>query len=195
MMRRYLVSLAPLSLIALGACSGPDDSAPVAGTQVAGTPAVASSPALERDTPATRNTASPASRGDCDLLSGAEIQQAFADALTVTRLSGHGGRDSGCTVSIAQGEESQLVVQAGGRDAFEARKQAYESQSRVTMEPVAIGVEAYLVNGAQVIAVDAQGRSINIGLMLLVFRGEPPIDAAGIAAGLQALARMALERL
>jgi hypothetical protein len=60
---------------------------------------------------------------------------------------------------------------------------------------IAEGTETYLVNGGQVIAVDAEGRSISLGLMLLVFDGNAPVPAAEVASGVQSLARLALERL
>ena len=46
-----------------------------------------------------------------------------------------------------------------------------------------------------VIAVDGEGRSISVGLMLLVFDGNTPATAAEVAAGVQSLARLSLERL
>lgn len=181
------VLLAPLALVALGACSGSDQGAIGAAPSTAPEPAAAAS---RSDAPTAA-----APRGDCDLLSVEEIQQAFGGTLSVSRVSGRGVRGSGCTVSIAQGEDSQLVLQAGDRAAFDARNEANGSQSRVRLEPVAIGAEAYRVNDVQVIAIDAQGRSISVGLALLVFGGELPIEPAGIATGVETLARTALERL
>lgn len=180
--------LAALLLVTLGACSGADEPS----SSVPATPATRAAPdGREADRgPATK--AEP--RGDCDLLSVQEIEQAFGNRLRVKRVSGSGTRGSGCTVSIAEGADSQLVFQAGGRADYDARKEAYLSQSRITREPLSIGTEAYLVNGAQVIAVDADGRSISIGLMLLVFDGTAPVTAAEVAEGVQSLARLALER-
>lgn len=181
--------LAALVLVTLGACSGgdgPSSSVPAASA----TQAAPDRRDIGRDDAKTAET-----RGDCDLLSVNEIEQAFGNRLRAKRVSGSGTRGSGCTVSIAEGADSQLVFQAGGQADYDARKETYLSQSRVNSEPVSIGTEGYLVNGAQVIAVDTDGRSISVGLMLLVLDGTAPVTAADVAAGVQSLARLALERL
>jgi len=187
MLSRSLTLLAAISLVTLGGCSAPE------GDEPASAPVAA--PPQERSVVSGQKQPAREPRGDCDLLSVEEIQQAFGGALTVKRVSGHGGRGSSCTVSLAEGEDGQLVFQAGNREAFDARKQAYESQSQLSFEPVDVGVEGYLVNQAQVIAVDANGQSISIGLVIFVFGGEVPVDPAGASAGLQSLARTALSRL
>jgi hypothetical protein len=43
--------------------------------------------------------------------------------------------------------------------------------------------------------VDDEGRSISVGLILLVFDGDAPATAAEVASGVQSLARLSLERL
>jgi hypothetical protein len=186
MLSRSQTTLAAVSLAVLLGCSAPEDDEP------AGAPAAA--PPQERSASTKRQEAAPGPRGDCDLLSVEDIQQAFGGALTVKRVSGHGLRGSSCTVSLVEGEDGQLVFQAGNREAFDARKQAYQSQSQLSFEPVDVGIEGYLVNQAQVIAVDANGRSISIGLVLFVFGGGMPIDPDGVSTGLQSLARTALSR-
>lgn len=141
MTRTTSTVLAALALLALGACSAGQDSTSTA-------PAASTTQASAASGDAVRNDkAESGPRGDCDLLSAAEIEQAFGNTL------------------------------------------------RVTHEPVPVGTEAYLVNGGQVIAVDAGGRSISVGLMLLVFDGNAPVPAAEVASGVQSLARLALERL
>jgi hypothetical protein len=177
-----LVTIASLTLLA--ACSEPDGASEVR------TPATVTTEAPE---PRTGKAAKPA--GDCDLLTTAEIEQAFDGKLQVKRISGNGERGRGCTVSIVQGEDSQLVFQVSSRQGFDALKQSYSAQSRISMEPIPVGAEAWLVNGAQVIAIDASERSINLGLMLIVF-GEPlPLDKQTVASGVQTLAQTALGRL
>jgi hypothetical protein len=193
MTRTIPTVLAALAMLTLGACSGADDGAspvPAAPTTQTASPAPSARSQADRDAAAASGP-----RGDCDLLSVAEIEEAFGNRLRVTRVGGYGPRGNGCTVSIAEGTETQLVFQAGGQAAYDARKEAYRSQSSVTREPVSIGTEAYLVNGGQVIAVDAEGRSISIGLMLLVFNGQAPVTPTEVAAGVQSLARLALERI
>ena len=187
--RAARTSLAVLVLVTLGACSGGDEPSSAA-------PAAPATRAASDSRDADNNDrTTPKPRGDCDLLTVPEIEQAFGNKLRVTRVSGHGARGSSCTVSIAEGTETQLVFQAGGQADYDARKAAYLSQSRVTREPVPIGTEAYLINGGQVIAVDGEGRSISVGLMLLVFDGNPPVTATEVAAGVQTLTRLALQRL
>jgi len=187
MLSRSLTALAAISLAAIVGCSAPEQNDPAS--------APAAAPPQERSAAPLPQQATQGPRGDCDLLSAEEIQQAFGGALTVKRVSGHGGRGSSCTVSLVEGEDGELVFQAGNREAFDARKQAYESQSQLSFEAVDVGVEGHIVNKAQVIAVDANGRSISIGLILFVFGGEVPVDPAGVSTGLQSLARTALSRL
>jgi hypothetical protein len=181
----------PFALVlALAAgCSGTEQAVPDRSTT--GTAAPDAGSATAGRAPATPR----APGGDCDLLSEAEIAEAFGGALTVTRSSGHGERGAGCTVSIAEGEDGQLVFQAGNRAAFEARKQAYQSQSRIRAETLDVGEEAYLFNGAQVIAIDTRGQSISIGLTLFVVGGPMPIADQAVAAGLEDLAKRALDRI
>ena len=151
--------------------------------------------------PATRSASAPApapaakAQGDCDLFSAEELKQAFDGRLSVRRADGRGERGSGCTYTLAEVRESELVLQAGGLDQFNARKQSYSSQSGVAMEPLDIGREAWLVNNAQVIAVREDGGSVSLGLLLITFGQTPPVDKAQAREGLEELARLALERL
>jgi len=177
-----LLTLASLTLVS--ACSEPDSD------PTTSEPATAS---VKASQPAAAKPEQPA--GDCDLLTAAEIEQAFAGTLQVKRISGHGERSRGCTVSIVQGEDSQLLFQIGARPDFEARKQSYSAQSGLSMEPIPVGTEGWLVNNAQVIAIDGSERSINLGLMLIVFGAPLPVDAQTVASGVETLARTALERL
>jgi hypothetical protein len=186
-MKRSVVAV--LSAVAFfagaSACSGPEAPSPAA------SPAAVTSAAA----PAAQPAAKAAQTGDCDLVSQDEIEAAFGGALTVTRMSGRGARGSSCTISIAQGMETQLVIQAGNRAAFEARKEAYQSQSRIPMVPLEIGTEAYLVNGAQAIAVDDNDRSISVGLTLITVGAPTPITAEVAAAGVEEVTRKAFGRL
>ena len=172
-----------LLLAALAACSPTSDAPPPATN--AETTASAPPPAAASAKP----------QGDCDLFSAEELSQAFDGRLRVHRAGGRGGRGSGCTYSLAGLEESQLVLQAGGPEQFDARKQSYSGQSGVAMEPLDLGREAWLVNKAQVIAVREDGGSVSLGLQLITFDQEPPVDESQARAGLEELARLALERL
>jgi hypothetical protein len=171
-------------LAGMAACSGPE-APPDSATSGTGGAVAAGSRAS-------------APAGDCDLVSQQEVEAAFDGALTVTRMFGRGARGSVCTVYIAEGtdlaegRETQIVLQAGNRAVFDARKAAYQSQS---MEPIEIGTEAWLVNGAQVIAVRDDGGSISVGLMLMTFGTPSPVTPEAIASGVEDIARRALERL
>lgn len=134
----------------------------------------------------------PAQKGDCDLLSAAEITGAFEGRLSVTRAGGHGARGSGCTYDLAEANEAQLILQAGNRAAFDMRKENYAG---MPLEKLDWGEEAWLVNNAQVIAVSADGDSISLGLQLFTFGQPTPVDPAQARAGLESLARTALERM
>lgn len=133
----------------------------------------------------------PAAAGDCDLVSQQEIEEAFDGALIVKRMSGRGARGSGCTVSIDAG---QIVLQAGNHAVFEARKAAYQAQAS-TVPLGGIGTEAYLVNGAQVIAKGDNDRSISVGLMLMTIGTATPVSPEGVAAGVEEIAKAAFARM
>lgn len=173
------------AIASLWGCSKPEAPSAEAGASATVAPAASAEPA---------KAASKATTGDCDLLSQAEIEQAFGGALTVRGTSGRGGRGSGCTVTMAPGEASELVFQVGDRAAFEMRRDSVKGSS-VPVETIELGEEAYLLNGAQVIAVDAGGRSISLGLTLIVFGGPMPIEPDAVAAGVKELAAKVLERL
>lgn len=192
MNRSFLVALSLCTIVPLAACSGSGSQAPATTARDAQASSAPATPAA--GTPAPGTSATTAASGDCELLTQAEITEAFKGALTVTRMSGRGARGGGCTVSIAEGEGSQLVVQAGTRDDFEMRKKTYLGQD-LKVERLDIGAEAYLINGAQVIAVDAKGQSISLGLTLLVFGKELPVDAATVAGGVRKLGATAIGRL
>lgn len=156
------------------------------------------------DAPITTRQATPSNgevtvleRGDCDLFTQEELSEAFGEKLTFGKLVGYRGRGSSCTVSV-QGYEGEFILQAESREAFENRRETYfeyERQGSATMEPVDVGAEAYLLNNAQVIAIDAEGRAINTALQLFVFGEELPLSKEEFGAGVQAIARKALDRL
>jgi hypothetical protein len=187
MKSRTLAAVVACSFAWLPACSGPEAPLPGGAAREGARPAAVAATGQKADRPAAG--------GDCDLLTRAEIEQAFGGALTVTRVSGRGDRGSGCTVTMAQGEHSELVFQVGDRAAFDMRREGAEGQSRITSEPIDLGVEAYLLNGAQVIALDAEGRSVSLGLTLIVMGGALPVDEATVAAGVRGLAGKVLARL
>lgn len=183
----------PMSLFvfALAACSG--------GGAPADTPAAdgmtsATAAAPTPDQPPGSDSA-PTPNGDCDMLSGDEITAAFGGKLTVSRSSGRGERGSGCTYSIAEVAEGQLILQAGDEAAYLAKKQAYSNQSRVRLEPMALGKEAHLVNGAQAIALRDDGKSISLGLSLMAFDAPAPVTEEETRNGISLLAEKAMARL
>ncbi|WP_374603893.1 hypothetical protein [Arenimonas sp.] len=182
------IPLATVALALCTACSPSSDQhdAPSAANEAA--PA-----ASQADGQASATAArTPKPQGDCDLLSAAEINGAFEGRLSVRRAGGHGARGSGCTYDLAEGDEAQLILQAGNRAAFDMRKENYAD---MPLEKLDLGEEAWLVNNAQVIAVSADGDSISLGLQLFTFGKPTPVDPAQARAGLESLARTALERM
>ena len=133
--------------------------------------------------------------GDCDLLSPAELEAAFGGRLSFGHMSGRGQRGSGCTVALGGGVQGQLVMQAGNHAVFEARKQAYSGQSSVKLEPIDLGVEAYRVNGYQIIADGGDDRTLSLGLQVFFIGDSAPISASEAARGVEVLARQAMARL
>jgi hypothetical protein len=178
---------AAFTLATLGACSGgpaPEDAA------VAETAPTAVSPA-----PAASEASRPEPQGDCDLLTASEISAAFGGKLTVRRTSGRGSRGSSCTYTLAEVPDSQIILQAGDLAAHEAKREAYAGYRGVKMIELPIGKEAFLVNGAQVIALRDDGQSISLGLTLIVFDAPMPLTEEEIHAGVASLAGSALARL
>lgn len=192
----FRISMTALSVFALAACSGgtdsadsPADQAPSANGAYAA-PAAASEPVQAQiaDTALTP-------QGDCDLLSPEEISAAFGGKLTVIRASGAGARGGSCTYSLAEVPESQIILQSGDEAAYLAKKQSYSSYSGVKLEPMRLGKEAFLVNGAQAIALAEDGQSISLALSMISFGTPAPVTDDEVGAGMSSLAEIALDRL
>lgn len=183
----FRIPLAGLALATVAACSQApapsDDSA---------TATKSATPAHQAQTQAAARPSDAKPQGDCDLLAGSEIAEAFAGKLTVKRASGHGARGSGCTYDLAEVSEAQLILQAGNRAAFDMRKENYAG---MPLQELDLGEEAWLVNNAQVIAVSEDGDSISLGLQLITFGQPTPVDPAQAREALETLARTALERM
>lgn len=178
-------AIAAFALATLSGCGGSSGDAPAAAA-----PTSATAPAMAPDRSTT-----PQAQGDCDLFSADEVRKAFNGLLSVRRAGGRGERGGGCTFQIAEVNESELVLQAGGQADFDARKQAYSSQSALKKEPLELGREAWLFNGAQVIAVREDGASISLGLLLITFNQPVPVTDEQVRDGLVDLAGLALDRL
>ena len=197
MRHRNAVTVAAAALLALAGCSDRSEpaAASAAGADTLSAPTTAPSPAAQvsRDRPSTKDA--PAPKGDCDLLTAAEISAAFDGKLTVRRAGGSGGRGGHCTWSLAEVAESELILQAGDEAAYEARKASYSGNRGIAMEPLAFGKEALLFNKAQVIALREDGHSISLGLQLIAFNAPIPVTEDEARRGLESLAATALERL
>ncbi len=188
---KVCMSIMALCALVLTACSGsgvPADTPAADGTKSAAAAAATPSQSVTTDS-------APAPKGDCDLLSADEITAAFAGKLTVVRTSGRGERGSSCTYSIAEVPEGQLILQAGDEAAYLAQKQSYSSYRGVKMEPMAFGKEAYLVNGAQAIALREDGKSISLALSLMAFNTPVPVTVEESGTGISLLAEKVLARL
>ena len=185
------ISIMSLCLFVLGACSGggaPADTPAVDGF----TSAVAAAPTPSQ--PVTAESV-PTPEGDCDLLSADEITAAFGGKLTVTRSSGRGDRGGSCTYYIAEVPEGQIILQAGDEAGYLANKQSYSSYRGVKMEPLGFGKEAFLVNGAQAIALTEDGQSFSLALSLVAFDTPMPVTPEEAGAGISLLAEKVTARL
>lgn len=136
-----------------------------------------------------------ADRGDCVLLRVEDIHAAFGDKLRVDGIGGGRERGSGCEYNLAGFEHGQILLQTGDRASYEMRRDAAQGQRGVTIESIALGQEAYIINDAQVIVLDAQGRSISLGLILIAFGGQLPVTGEESAVAMKALAAGVLERM
>jgi len=180
----------------LAACSDEDATTMTDNVAPAAEPAQRQTAAPAQSRSATgKGESARAGQGDCDLLSAAELEAAFDGRLSFGRMSGRGQRGSGCTIMLGGGIEGQLVMQAGNRAAFEARKQSYSGQSSVRMEPVDLGVEAYRVNDYQIIVDAGHDKSLSLGLQVFFLGDSAPITAGEAARGVETLVRQALARL
>jgi|GEM_PF-3339525 len=177
-----------LSLLLVGCGDG-------GSTQESDTPAV--QPSTAQQAAAQANDEPKREWGDCDLFTKEELTEAFGGRLTFGNLSGFRGRGSSCTVSV-QGYEGEFILQAESREAFENRRETYKEyvrQGSATMEAATVGAEAYVINNAQVIAIDSEGRAINVALQLFVFGDDLPMSPEQVAVGVETIAQKALDRL
>ncbi|WP_222564245.1 hypothetical protein [Novilysobacter antarcticus] len=187
------ISIMSLCVFALAACSGGGASTDTSAADgMASATAAASTPTPNES---VMGDSAPTPQGDCDLLSADEIAAAFAGKLTVTRNSGHGERGGSCTYYIAEVPEGQLILQAGDEAAYLAKKESYSSYRGVKMEPMAFAKEAFLVNGAQAIALRDDGKSISLALSLVAFDTPVPVTPEEAGAGVSSLAEKVTARL
>ncbi|GAB2495125.1 hypothetical protein [Arenimonas alkanexedens] len=186
------IALAAITLLSLAACSpGPASDAATDEAEYAN--ASESMPEAEAS---VAPPAAPVDQGDCDLLTSEEVSAAFGGKLTVARASGRGGRGGSCTYSLAEVSESELIIQVGNEASYLARRDGYADQSSVSMEPLALGKEAFAVNGgAQIIALNDKGQSLSVGLVLFVFNQPLPMTKEELEAGVESLSRIAFERM
>lgn len=150
-----------------------------------------------RKTNATTGPEQKVNRGDCDLFTEAELGAAFGGKLSFGKFQGYRQRGSGCTAPVI-GYEGQFILQAESKESFELRRDTYEGyveQESASMASVDLGVEAYIINDAQIIAIDDQGRAISVALQLFVFGSELPVTKHESALGVEVIARNALGRL
>ena len=190
---KVCVSMMALCAFFLAGCSGGGDATDTPAGDNMNSAAVAATTPTPSQRAAPDNA--PKSMGDCDLLSADEITAAFAGKLTVTKASGHGERGRSCTYSIAEVPEGQLILQAGNEATYLGKKEAYSSYRGVKMEPMAFGKEAYLVNGAQAIALAEDGQSMSLALNLVTFDTPVPVTDEEAAAGISSLTEKAMARL
>lgn len=192
MNQRNAIAIAVVS-IALLALPGCADRSPAGAAPAAGAAAAATAPAAG---PVEQSASSHTQeQGDCDLLTAADISTAFGGKLTVRRTSGRGPRGGGCTWSLAEVAESQIILQAGNEADYNARKDAYTGQRGITIEPLELGKDALMLNKAQVIVLREDGQSLGLALQLIAFDTPIPVTQDEAASGIETLAGIALSRL
>lgn len=181
------ISLALALALALSGCSAADNASAQA-------PAAPASQRVSTDDASSKAMAAKA--GACGLLNSDDIQQAFAGKLTVLRTSPHHGNDAACSWYLVEGREQENFISLGIGDteSFDFLKSQFVTPGKTPTKPIAIGREAYLVNGAEIIAIDQAGHSLRLAAQLIFF-GEPsPISKEALAKGLEDLANLTLER-
>ena len=188
--RQSPVPLALAFTLALCGCSAADTASESSRQAVA----APTSPSESADDTSSKPSAE--KTGACGLLDSDDIQQVFAGKLTVIRTSPHHGNDAACTWYLAEGREQENFISLGIGDAesFDFLKSQFVTPGKIQTTPLTIGREAYLINGAEIIAIDQAGHSLRLAAQLIFF-GEPsPISKEALAKGLEDLANLTLER-
>lgn len=187
MVNLFRMSLAAcLAVFATGCSSEP---APVEGEA----PALATGDAPDRMHGTGGETSQPVQIA-CDLLDLEELASAFNHKLTFTRLKKVGGAGAGCSVSVAEVRQGNLILEVESEAAYAARKTAYLGQGQNAV-PVSVGKEAFLINGSQLIAIDDQDRAITLAVSLITIGADLPVSKEEIAAGIEKVGRDTLSNL
>ena len=138
----------------------------------------------------------PASDDFCNRLSLAEIRAAFGNKLAIgDEPSRSDARICSYSVEDAQGLRTFQFSQRSSIEEYETAKQQFERLNMKVERMEGIGLEAFLVNDAQLEIRASESTAVTLLTQIQVFGGEPPLNAEEIRAGLVALGEMLLTRL
>lgn len=131
------------------------------------------------------------------MLGSADVAEAFGGLLTVgnATVAAMGNEVAGCMIFLEQGANNRINFNIGDAEDFASRKDAQMRQTGGTHEAFDAGTEAHIFNGIYVIARNADGASLSMGLSSAAIEEENLLTHEQSAAGLKLLAQRIMSRL
>ena len=182
--------------LALAACGNSEPPPPATVSSPAAAPAAAASPAKQPETPPP---AKEEDGGICNLLTADEIVVAFGGKLEFGPPDLHGKGNSPnqtCERLIKAGIDGNHLQFGTTNEGMYLEYKKYEQMSSVKFEYLeGLGVEAFILNDAQIAIRVGDGRFVKTAVQLITFGEESPIDNAAVRAGVIELGGLLLERI
>ena len=149
------------------------------------------------DTIAAEDAGAAASEECGGLLGRADIAEAFGGLLTVkdTTVAAMGDEVAGCMLFLDEGANNRINFNIGDAEDFASRKDSQMRQTGGTHEAFDAGTEAHAFNGINVIALNADGKSLSLGLSSAAIEEENLLTQEQSTTGLKLLAQRIMSRL
>lgn len=156
------------------------------------------------DTIAAEDAGAAASEECGGLLGRADVAEAFNGLLTVkdTTVAAMGDEVAGCMLFLDEGANNRINFNIGDAEDFASRKDSQMRQTGGTHEAFDAGAEAFdagaeahVFNGINVIALNAEGKSLSLGLSSAAIKEENLLTHEQSTAGLKLLAQRIMSRL
>lgn len=149
------------------------------------------------DTIAAEDAGAVASEECGGLLGSADVAEAFGGLLTVkdTTVAAMGDEVAGCMLFLDEGANNRINFNIGDAEDFASRKDSQMRQTGGTHEAFDAGTEAHVFNGIQVIALNAGGKSLSLGLSPAAIEEENLLTREQGTTGLKLLAQRIMSRL
>lgn len=149
------------------------------------------------DTVAANDAGAAASEECGGLLGSADVAEAFDGLLTVkdTTVAAMGEEVAGCMLFLDEGANIRINFNIGDAEDFASRKDSQMRQTGGTHEAFDAGTEAHVFNGINVIALNAEGKSLSMGLSSAAIDEENLLTQEQSTTGLKLLAQRIMSRL